>query len=71
VSTSTGSEEAWFWHIGYGHLNFPVLWKLAREDIVRGLPELEHVDQVCSGYLVSKQHHTAFSRQAEYHAKDP
>jgi hypothetical protein len=28
----------------YGHLNFLALRKLSQEEMVRGLPEVEHVD---------------------------
>jgi hypothetical protein len=66
-----GSEEVWLWHMRYGHLNFPTLRKLGREEIVRGLPEVEHVDQVCKNCLVGKQCRTTFPHQAEYHVEDP
>jgi hypothetical protein len=65
------SEEAWLWHARYGHLNFLALRKLARDDMVRGLPEVEHVDQVCSGCLIGKHHQVSFPRQAEYHTEVP
>jgi hypothetical protein len=39
-----GSESAWLWHTHFGHLNFLALCKLARDDTVRCLPAVEHVD---------------------------
>jgi hypothetical protein len=53
-------DNAWLWHVRFGHLNFPALCKLAKEDMVRGLPKVEHVDQVCSGCLVGKHRCTTF-----------
>jgi hypothetical protein len=66
-----GSEEAWLWHMRYGHLNFPVLRKLGREEMVHGLPVVDHVDQVCSSCLVGMQCPTQFPHQAEYQVEDP
>jgi hypothetical protein len=57
--------------VRYGHLNFPTLRKLARYDMVHGLPKVEHVDQVCSGCLIGKHRRASFPRQTEYHAEVP
>jgi transposase InsO family protein len=65
-----GSENAWLWHARYGHLNFPALRKLTREEMVHGLPEVEHVDQVCGGCLTDKHRRASFPRQAEYRAEE-
>jgi transposase InsO family protein len=65
-----GSENAWLWHARFGHLNFPALSKLARGDMVRGLSEVEHVDQVCAGCLAGKHRCTSFPRTAAYRAEE-
>jgi hypothetical protein len=65
-----GSESAWLWHVRFGHLNFPALCKLAREGLVHGLPDLEQVDQVCSGCLAEKHRWASFPQQAEFKAKE-
>jgi hypothetical protein len=39
-----GSGSEWLWHARFEHLNFPALHKLARDDMVRGLPAVEQVD---------------------------
>jgi hypothetical protein len=36
-----GVDGAWLWHAQFGHPNFWALRRLAREDMVRGLPEVE------------------------------
>ena len=45
--TAHVSDVAWRWHERYGHLNFRSLHKLGREDLVKGLPAIDHVEQVC------------------------
>jgi hypothetical protein len=37
---------------------------------VRGLPEIEHIDQLCTGCLIGKQRRARFPCQAEFRAKD-
>jgi hypothetical protein len=64
-----GDEEAWRWHARLGHLNFLSLKKMVREEIVRGLPELTQVEQLCQACLVGKQRRTSFPDQAQYHAQ--
>jgi hypothetical protein len=60
------SDMAWRWHERYGHLNFQALRKLGREDMVRGLPVVDHVEQVCEDCVLTKQKRTAFPRTAKY-----
>ncbi|WVZ61915.1 hypothetical protein U9M48_011722 [Paspalum notatum var. saurae] len=36
-----GEESAWRWHARLGHINMPALRKMAREEMVRGLPTIE------------------------------
>jgi hypothetical protein len=50
-----GVESVWLWHARFGHLNFRALRRLAREELVRGLPEIDQVEQLCTGCLVGKQ----------------
>lgn len=64
-----GAENAWRWHDRFGHLNFPALRKMAREGMVRGLPELEQTDQLCEGCLAGKQRRTPFPEQGQLRAE--
>lgn len=59
-------EDAWLWHAHYGHLNFQSLKNLASKEMVVGLPHLNHVDQVCNSYLVSKQQWVSFPQESNY-----
>jgi hypothetical protein len=61
-----GTEGAWLWHACFGHLNVRALRNLAREEMVRGLPEIEHIDQLGMGCLIGKQRWAPFPHQAEF-----
>lgn len=63
------TDDSWRWHARYGHLNFNVLRKLARLGMVRGLPRIEHVEQLCDGCLVGKQRRASFPLQAKRRAE--
>ncbi|WVZ59800.1 LOW QUALITY PROTEIN: hypothetical protein U9M48_009898 [Paspalum notatum var. saurae] len=63
-----GTSTAWRWHARFGHLNFRGLRRLAQEEMVRGLPQIEHVDQVCDSCLAGKQRRLAFPTEAKYRA---
>jgi len=64
------SDLAWRWHERYGHLNFQALRKLGREDMVRGLPVIDHVEQVCEDCALAKQKRTSFPKAAKYRAQE-
>jgi hypothetical protein len=65
VCLSAKSEEAaWRWHARFGHLSFQLLRQLARHEMVRGLPTLEQVDQMCDACLAGKQRRASFPEQA-------
>ncbi|XP_073351834.1 uncharacterized protein [Aegilops tauschii subsp. strangulata] len=57
-------ETAWKWHSRFGHLNFHALRKLGKQQMVSGLPMIDHVDQLCTGCLVGKQ------RRGHHHDND-
>jgi hypothetical protein len=40
-------EVVWHWHKRFGHVNMAALRKLAREEMVHGLPEIGQVGQLC------------------------
>ena len=67
VSLSAKTEEvSWRWHARYGHLNFPALQKLHKEEMVHGLPAIKGVNKLCYGCLIGKQWRTPFPSQASY-----
>jgi transposase InsO family protein len=52
-----------------GHLSFQALKKLSSQGWVRGMPKVDHVDQLCDGCLASKHWHSLFLEKAEYHVE--
>ena len=61
-------ETAWKWHSRFGHLNFHALRKLGKQQMVSGLPMIDHVDQLCTGCLIGKQRRGAFPREEKIRA---
>jgi hypothetical protein len=59
-------EVAWRWHERFGHFNMAGLQKLAREELVHGLPEIGQVGQLCEVCQAEKQRRTSFPTKAEY-----
>jgi len=68
--TARVGDVAWRWHEQYGHLNFQSLRKLAREDMVKGLPAIDYVDQVCEDCVLAKQRRTPFPQAAKFRAQE-
>lgn len=64
--SARSTEMAWLWHARFGHLGFSTLRKMATQQMVRGLPPLDQVDQVCDGCLIGKQRRASFPPQAKY-----
>jgi hypothetical protein len=60
-------DEAWRWHDRFGHLHFEVLRKLRRDQMVRRMPQIDHVEQLCDTYVLTKHKRQPFPRQASYH----
>ncbi|WVZ94477.1 hypothetical protein U9M48_040364 [Paspalum notatum var. saurae] len=58
-------EDAWRWHARFGYTNFTALRKMGREGLVRGLPVLTQVDQLCEACLAGKQRCAPFPHQAQ------
>jgi len=61
------------WHGRFGHLGFDNLQKLVHNKMVRGLPSLDHVNQVCGVCLAGKQRRAPFpdnARRRAAHALD-
>ena len=57
-------DDAWTWHSRFGHIHFAALRKMAREELVRGLPLLNQVEQVCEACLAGKQRRVPFPQKA-------
>ena len=64
-------DASWLWHLRFGHLNFGGLEMLSKKEMVRGLPRINHPDQLCEGCLLGKQFRKGFPKQSESRAKKP
>lgn len=60
---------AWQWHEHYGHLHFDALRWLGKDEMVRGIPKIDHVEQVCDTYVTTKQRWRPFPAATEYRAQ--
>ena len=62
-------DDAWRWHDRFGHISFDALKRMSRHKMVRGLPELEHVDQLCDVCITTKHRRTPFPKHANFRAE--
>lgn len=65
-----GSTEAWRWHRRFGHLNFRALRSLSQNEMVTGMPQIDHVEQICEGCLVGKQQRKSFPQNSLYQVEN-
>ncbi|GKF43494.1 putative ribonuclease H-like domain-containing protein, partial [Tanacetum coccineum] len=50
-------DESMLWHRRLGHINFKIINKLVKDNLMRGLPSKHFEnDQTCVAYLKGKQH---------------
>ena len=63
-----GAEKAWKWHARLGHANMAAVQKMAKEELVRGLPKMVPVDQLCEACLVGKKKRLSFPTTVEHRA---
>jgi transposase InsO family protein len=59
-------EDPWLWHGRYGHLNFDALGKLGRDNMVHGISNLNHPDELCDSCLAGKHRRTPFPHIAKF-----
>uniref|UniRef100_A0ACD5XRG8 Uncharacterized protein n=1 Tax=Avena sativa TaxID=4498 RepID=A0ACD5XRG8_AVESA len=57
---------AWVWHARLGHLHFRAVNTMSRRGMVRGMPEIDHIDEICDGCTIGKQHRLAFPRASKH-----
>lgn len=56
------------WHQRYGHLSVGGLKLLVQKKMVKGLPELNNSDEVCSDCMVGKQHRESIPKTSNWRA---
>jgi hypothetical protein len=58
----SSQDQAWVWHLRYGHLNFKGLCLLKRNEMVRGLPPIQAPISSCENSILGKQHRKRFPK---------
>lgn len=60
--TARRDDEAWHWHERFSHLHFEALKELGRKKMVRGMPGIDHIEQLCDTYVLTKHRRCPFPR---------
>lgn len=55
-------DTSWLWHLRFGHLNFGDLELLSKKEMLRGLPSIDHPNQLCEVCLLGK-HSRSFPKE--------
>ncbi|KAH9697084.1 hypothetical protein KPL71_023464 [Citrus sinensis] len=66
-----GRDPSWIRHLRYGHFNFRGLDLLFKKNMVKGLPYINHPDQLCEGCLLGKQFRKSFPNESNSRAQKP
>jgi len=70
LSAITNNEER-LWHLRLGHLNFTSLKMLASKKMVKGMPYIDHPNEVCESCVLSKHHKSSFAKEVNWKANQP
>lgn len=62
-------DKTSLWHLRFGHLHHGGLNKLAKKNMVHGLPDMDYDGKFCEECVLGKQARTSFQKKAEYQAK--
>src|SRR6187397_1120154 len=72
VSQSGHTEEHWLWHKRMSHLNFKTLNRLAKKELVVGLPKTSfRKDGICSACQMGKQSKISFKSKIRHSSIRP
>ncbi|GJU88354.1 retrovirus-related pol polyprotein from transposon TNT 1-94 [Tanacetum coccineum] len=64
--SKASKTKSWLWHRQLSHLNFDTLNKLAKDDLVRGIPKLKFKkDHLCSACALGKSKKSSHQPKAE------
>jgi 5'-3' exoribonuclease 2 len=70
LSAITNNEE-WLWQLRLRHLNFTSLKMQASKNMVKGMPHINHPDEVCESCVLSKHHRTSFAKEVNWKTNKP
>jgi hypothetical protein len=63
-------ETSKLWHRRFGHLNYGSLELLSRKTVVKGLPQIKNVEEICAECQLGKKHRDPFPSRT-WNAKKP
>ena len=63
-------DDSWLWHKHFGHFNFQALRILSQRKMIKDLPSIEVIEDVCRACQLGKQHRQAFPSRRAWRAKD-
>jgi hypothetical protein len=63
------TDEAWLWHMRYGHMNFKSLSHLKSNELVSGLPAIKVPKEMCQNCLLGKQSRKKFVKEIAMRVK--
>ncbi|KAL4301681.1 hypothetical protein GQ457_10G015230 [Hibiscus cannabinus] len=64
-------NEAWCWHMRFGHLNFGALKMLREKKMVNGILTISHPNQLFEACLLGKHARSSFPKEATSRATEP
>ncbi|KAL0320216.1 UNVERIFIED_CONTAM: Retrovirus-related Pol polyprotein from transposon TNT 1-94 [Sesamum radiatum] len=65
------NDSSGIWHMRFGHLNFEGLKMLGEKNMVRGLPKINHPNQLCEVCLLGKHARKSFPNESLSRATKP
>jgi hypothetical protein len=65
------NDDAWCWHSRFVHQSFDSLPKMSKKGMVRGLPVISHVEQLCEACIAGKHRRAPFRATTKYRATAP
>jgi hypothetical protein len=60
---ASSQDQAWVWHLRYGHINFKGLCLFQIKEMVRGLPPIQAPINSCESCILAKQHRKIFQKK--------
>ena len=49
------TDETDLWHKRLGHVHYRNLYRLSKQELIRGLPKLQKLDKICGECQIGKQ----------------
>ncbi|KAL0447542.1 UNVERIFIED_CONTAM: Retrovirus-related Pol polyprotein from transposon TNT 1-94 [Sesamum latifolium] len=65
------NDSSWIWHMRFRHLNFEGLKMLGEKNMVRGVPKINHPNQLCEACLLGKHARKSFPKESLSRATKP